>query len=229
MKLERERAEIVRYAQSLRPDGLVVGTSGNLSIRVGDLVVATPSGLDYDALTPELVCVCDLEGRLLEGPLEPTSEMPLHLTVYTTTAHQAVVHTHATAAAAVSLLVDELPSIHYLVALFGGAVRVAPYETYGTPELAASVIEALDGRTGCLMANHGTVTVGANLAQAYTLNHYLEWLCEVWLRASTAAGAMGLRPRELPPDEIERVIAKFATYGQAVPADQADATGEAGG
>jgi L-fuculose-phosphate aldolase len=226
MMLERERAEVFKYAQSLRPDGLVVGTSGNLSIRVGSLVVATPSGLDYDALTPDLVCVCDLDGRLVEGPLEPTSEMPLHLSVYTTTAHRAVVHTHSTAATAVSLLVDELPSIHYLVALFGGAVRVAPYATYGTPELASSVIKALDGRTGALMANHGTVTVGASLAQAYTLNHYLEWLCEVWLRASTAGGAMGQRARELPPDEIERVIAKFATYGQAVPADHAESSGE---
>jgi L-fuculose-phosphate aldolase len=229
MRLERERAEIVTYAQSLCPDGLVVGTSGNLSIRVGDLVVVTPSGLDYDALTPDLVCVCDLDGRLVEGPLEPTSEMPLHLSVYKTTAHEAVVHTHATSAAAVSLLVDELPSIHYLVALFGGAVRVAPYATYGTPELAASVTEALDGRTGCLMANHGTVTVGPSLGKAYLLNQYLEWLCEVWLRASTAGGATGQRPRELPPEEIERVIAKFATYGQAVPADHADPAGGPGG
>jgi L-fuculose-phosphate aldolase len=217
MRLAQERAEVVRYAQALCPDGLVVGTSGNLSIRVGDKVVATPSGLDYDALTPELVCVCDLDGTLLDGPLEPTSEMPLHLSVYATTDHQAVVHTHATAAAAVSLLVDQLPSIHYLVALFGGAVRVAPYATYGTPELAASVTEALKGRTGCLMANHGTVTVGSSLDQAYTLNQYLEWLCEVWLRATTAGGATGLVPRELPDDEIERVVAKFGTYGQVPP------------
>src|SRR5215218_1076814 len=105
MRLAREREEIVRYAQCLVPDGLVVGTSGNLSMRAGDLVAVTPSGLDYAALTPELVCVCDLQGRLLEGPLEPTSEMPLHLSVYTTTEHHAVVHTHATAATAVSVLI----------------------------------------------------------------------------------------------------------------------------
>ena len=218
MRLAQERAEIVRYAQALVPDGLVVGTSGNLSMRVGDLVVVTPSGLDYAALTPELVCVCDLDGTLLDGPLQPTSEMPLHLSVYATTDHEAIVHTHATAAAAVSTLVDELPSIHYLVALFGGPVRVAPYATYGTPELAASVTGALEGRTGCLMSNHGTVTVGPDLAKAYLLNQYLEWLCEVWLRASTAAGSTGPAPRELPADEIERVVEKFGTYGQVAPA-----------
>ncbi len=220
MRLAQERAEIVRYAQALRPDGLVVGTSGNLSIRAGDLVVATPSGLDYDALTPELVCVCDLDGNLLDGPLEPTSEMPLHLSLYRTTEHRAVVHTHSTAATAVSLLVDTLPSIHYLVALFGGTVRVAPYATYGSPELAASATAALEGRTGCLLANHGTVTVAPSLQKAYTLNLYLEWLCEVWLRATTAAAPSGRRPRELPDEEIERVIAKFGTYGQVPPPEQ---------
>jgi L-fuculose-phosphate aldolase len=219
MRLAQERAEVVRYAQALRQDGLVVGTSGNLSIRSGDLVVATPSGLDYNALTPELVCVCDLDGTLLDGPLEPTSEMPLHLSLYRTTGHQAIVHTHSTAATAVSLLVDTLPSIHYLVALFGGPVRVAPYETYGTPELAAAATAALDGRSGCLLANHGTVTIGETLSQAYTLNQYLEWLCEVWLRAATVAGASDAKLRELPDEEIARVIEKFGTYGQVPPPD----------
>jgi L-fuculose-phosphate aldolase len=166
--------------------------------------------------------VCDLDGTLVDGPLEPTSEMPLHLSLYRTTEHRAVVHTHSTAATAVSLLVDTLPSIHYLVALFGGPIRVAPYQTYGTPELAASATAALDGRTGCLLANHGTVTVGPTLDKAYTLNQYLEWLCEVWLRATTAVGPSGVRPRELADEEIARVIEKFGTYGQVAPPDQAE-------
>ncbi len=233
MRLANERAELVRFAQRLRPEGLVVGTSGNLSVRAGDLVAATPSGLDYDVLTPELICVTDLDGKQLEGELDPTSEMPLHLSVYNTTDHTSVVHTHATAAAVASTLVDELPVVHYLTALFGGPIRVAPYATYGTPELAASVTEALKGRAGCLMSNHGTVTVGDSLAKAYLLNQYLEWLCEVWLRAATAGAALGASPRELPADELDRVIEKFGSYGQVPPpapgeGSNGESAGEAG-
>jgi L-fuculose-phosphate aldolase len=211
--LEDERAEVTRFALRLRADHLVVGTSGNISVRAGELVAVTPSGLDYDELTPDLVSVCDLDGKVVDGPLQPTSEMPMHLAVYAETPHTAVVHTHSTAATVVSTLVDELPSVHYLVALFGGPVRVAPYATFGTRQLADNMLQALDGRTGCILGNHGTLTVGTDLHKAYTLNVYLEWLCEVWLRAR-ACGS----PRLLPKEEIERVIQKVATYGQRPPA-----------
>ncbi len=212
MLLEEERAAVVRYARRMVADGLVVGTSGNLSVRVANLIAVTPSGLDYDELTPGLVCVCDLSGELVAGDLEPTSELPMHLAVYRNTAHRAVVHTHSTAATAVSTLVDELPSVHYLVALFGGPVRVAPYATYGTDRLADLMLTALSGRTGCILANHGTLTVGEDLASAYRLSRYLEWLCEVWLRARSAG-----TPRLLPAAEIDDVLRKIVTYGQEPP------------
>lgn len=217
LRFENERAEIAHYAKRLRPDRLVAGTSGNLSQRVGELLVVTPSGLDYDALTPELVCVCDLDGNQLEGELDATSEMPLHLSVYRQTDCQAVVHTHATAATAVSTFSQELPAFHYLIALFGGPVRVAEYATYGSPELAASVTKALEGRTGCLMANHGTVTVGPTLGKAYELNVYLEWLCDVWLRALGGASAAGVAPVQLSDAEIAKVMKKMESYGQEPP------------
>jgi L-fuculose-phosphate aldolase len=212
MRLLEERAQLVRYAERLRPDGLVVGTSGNLSMRVGELVVATPSGVDYDLLSPELVCVCDLDGKPIEGELRPTTELPLHLAVYRSSEHQAIVHTHSTAATAVSTLVDELPPIHYLIALFGGSVRVAPYATYGSDELAASASEAMRDRSGCLLGNHGAVTAAGSLAKAFELSLYLEWLCDVWLRAASAGD-----PRLLPPEELARVGAKIASYGQVPP------------
>ncbi|HEX6075691.1 MAG TPA: class II aldolase/adducin family protein [Micromonosporaceae bacterium] len=212
MLLAEERAAVVRYARRMVADGLVVGTSGNLSVRAGDLLAVTPSGVDYDEMTPGMVGVCDLSGALVEGPLEPTSELPMHLAVYRHTVHRAVVHTHSTAATAVSTLVDELPSVHYLVALFGGPVRVAPYATYGTRRLADRMLKALSGRTGCMLANHGTVTVGDDLESAYRLSRYLEWLCEVWLRARSAG-----TPRVLPRGEIERVVRKLITYGQEPP------------
>ena len=208
MRLLAARTAVAQYGRLMLADGLVVGTSGNLSVRDRDLIAVSPSGLPYSETTPELVGVHDLDGNAVEAPLAPTTELPMHLAIYQSTDARAVVHTHSTAATAVSTLVDTLPSIHYLVARFGGPVRVAPYATYGTPELASNMATALKDRTGCLLANHGTITIGATLAEAYDRAVCLEWLCEVWLRA-TAAG----RPRLLDDDEIARVVDKLASYG----------------
>ncbi len=206
------RQEIVRVCRELHAAGLVVGTAGNVSARGGDLIAVTPSGLDYADLTAELVGVHRPDGTPVEGPLEPTSELPLHLAVYAATDAAAIVHTHSVAATAVATLVDEVPDIHYVTASFGGTVRVAPYATYGTERLARNVVAALDGRTACLMGNHGAVTTGPDLRTAHTRALSLEWLCDVYLRAS-AAGT----PRVLPPAEIAAVAAKLATYGQRPP------------
>jgi L-fuculose-phosphate aldolase len=208
VELEEERRQIVDHCRRMRADGLVVGTSGNVSVRAGDLVAVSPSGLDYDEMTPELVGVHRLDGSAVDAPLRPTTEMPMHLAVYAQTDARAIVHTHSTSATVLSTLVDEVPPIHYLIAMFGGPVRVASYATYGTPELAASMIRALDGRTACLLGNHGAVTYGTTLATAYSQAVYLEWICEVYLRAS-AGGA----PRLLPTEEIERVRGKLTSYG----------------
>jgi len=212
MLLGELRAEVAAVCGQLTAADLVTGTSGNVSARDGDLVAVTPSGLDYGALTPRLVGVHRLDGSPVEAPLRPTSELPLHLSVYAATGAGAIVHTHPPAATALSALVDEVPAIHYQVAAFGGPVAVAPYATYGTDELAAHVVAALRGRTACLMANHGAVTIGPGLATAFTRSTSLEWLCDVYLRAA-AAGT----PRLLPPAEIDRVVAKLATYGQRPP------------
>jgi L-fuculose-phosphate aldolase len=93
--------------------------------------------------------------------------------------------------------------------MFGGTVRVTPYATYGTDELASNAVQALRGRTACLLGSHGAVTTGQDLKTAYDRGVYLEWVCDVYLRAA-AAGT----PRLLPPDEIEAVAAKLASYGQ---------------
>lgn len=207
MRLEEERCQVVEYCRRMRADGLVVGTSGNISVRAGDLVAVSPTGVDYDALTPESVGVHRLDGSPVEAPSPPTSEMPMHLAVYAGTDAGAVVHTHSTAATVLSTLVDEVPPIHYLIARFGGAVRVARYATYGTPELAVAMTEALEGRSACLLASHGAVTYGPALPAAYSGAVHLEWICEVYLRAM-AAGV----PRVLPEDEIERVRVKLAAY-----------------
>src|SRR5882762_4584263 len=134
--LAAERAEICAYARRMSTDRLVVGTSGNISRRTGDLVVVTPTGIDYAELTPESITVLDLTGRRIDGDLPPTSETPLHLALYQRKPVNAVVHTHAVHATAVSLLVDRIPPVHYLLGIVGGAVHVARYATFGTDELA---------------------------------------------------------------------------------------------
>ena len=220
MLLEREREEIIRACRKLSAAGLVVGTAGNVSVRVGDLVAVTPSGVDYGELAASDVGVHRLDGAPVEARLAPTSELPLHLAVYGADAGAgagagawagpaAIVHTHSVAATAVSTLADEVPALHYYVAMFGGAVRVAPYATYGTDELASNAVHALRGRTACLLGSHGAVTTGPDLKTACDRAVYLEWVCDVYLRAA-AAGT----PRLLPPGEIEAVAAKLASYGQ---------------
>ena len=215
MLLEQARDDVVRTCRELAAAGLVVGTSGNVSVRAGDLIAVSPSGLDYADLTAGLVGVHRLDGTPVEAPLRPTSEMPLHLAVYAATGAGAIVHTHPVAATALSTLTAELPAIHYQVAMFGGPVPVAPYATYGSEQLARNVAAALSDRTACLMANHGALTTGADLRSALTGTRYLEWLCEVYLRALAAGQASG--PRLLPADEITLVAGQLASYGQRVP------------
>ena len=230
MLLEQERDDVVRTCRELAAAGLVVGTSGNVSVRAGDLIAVSPSGLDYADLTAGLVGVHRLDGTAVDAPLRPTSELPLHLAVYAATGAGAIVHTHPVAATAVSTLTDELPAIHYYVAMFGGPVPVAPYATYGTEQLARNVATALSGtalsdtglgdtglggRTGCLMANHGALTTGPDLRSALTKTRHLEWLCEVYLKALAAGHPGG--PRLLPADEIALVAGQLASYGQRAP------------
>lgn len=209
MLLARERELVARYARRLRPDGLVVGTAGNLSVRAGDLVAVTPSAVDYDTLEPGLVCVVELEGRAVEAALEPSRELPLHLAVYRHMPAGAVVHTHSPFATAVACVLDELPPIHYLAADLGGAIAVVPYETPGSERLAGAVTAGLAGRSAVLLASHGAIAVGATLEQAYARAVTLEWLAALFSRAR----GLG-RPRVLPDDELERLRALVESYGR---------------
>ncbi|MFI1025598.1 class II aldolase/adducin family protein [Streptomyces olivaceus] len=210
---ERAWAELVATARRTVADGLVVGTSGNVSVRVGDTVLVTPSGLPYDRLTPDDATGVDLAGRQVLGTLVPTSELPMHLAVYNADpAARAVVHTHAVHATAVSLLVPELPPVHYMTAALGGPVRVAPYAAYGTGELARGMLDALAGRTGCLLQNHGTITYGTSLDQAYDRTAQLEWMCRLWL---TAASVPGRAPSLLTDAQLAEVSERLRGYGQS--------------
>ncbi|WP_405596383.1 class II aldolase/adducin family protein [Streptomyces sp. NBC_01410] len=207
--IERAWRDLMATARRTATEGLVVGTSGNVSVRVGPLVLVTPSGVPYDRLTPE--DAVDLDGNQVLGDLAPTSELPLHLELYRNTSAGAVVHTHAVHATAVSTLVPELPPIHYMAGAMGGPVRVAAYALYGTGELAQNMLRALRERTACLLQNHGTVAYADSLDQAYDRTAQLEWMCRLWL---TAASVPGHAPTLLTSSQLSEASEKLRNYGQ---------------
>jgi len=182
--LERRREEVAQACRSLAAAGLVSGTSGNVSARDGDAIAVTPTGGVLAEMTAASVTVVDLAGDVIDRGLAPTSELDLHLGVYGRYDAGAVVHTHAPVATALSCVIDELPFVHYEMLLLGGAVRVAPYRTFGTAELADAVLDALEGRTAVLMSNHGALTHGSDVAGAMRATEVLEWACTLWWRAS---------------------------------------------
>jgi L-fuculose-phosphate aldolase len=211
---ERLRDDVAAAARRLAHEGLLVGTAGNVSARVDDVAAVTASGVVLAGCRPDDVTVVSLDGEVVEGELRPTSELSLHLGLYADTAAGAVVHTHAPCSTAVACVLEELPVMHYQQLLLGGAVRVAPYATFGSPELAAGVREALADRQAALMANHGSVAVGASLSAAVDNALLLEWLAALHLRAS----ALGT-PRLLTAQQQDDVVQAAVTrgYGSARP------------
>jgi L-fuculose-phosphate aldolase len=213
--LEREREAVAAAGRRLANEGLVLGTAGNVSARAGELVAITPTGAVLADVAAEQVTVVDLEGKTVAGELAPTSELDLHLGVYRRYPAGAVVHTHAPMATALSCVIDELPCVHYQMLLLGGTVRVARYETFGTPELAAAVLEALEGRSSALMANHGAIAYAADAAAAVELSLLLEWACTVYWRAAVLG-----TPRVLDEEQRGAVVAAALErdYGTTKPA-----------
>jgi L-fuculose-phosphate aldolase len=221
VEFEQQRRELVAAGRRLARRRLVVGTAGNLSARCGDRVLVTPTGGHLGRLDPGMITVVDLaDGVVRDGRLAPTSELPLHLAVYRATGANAVAHAHAPASIAVGCTREELPPVHYATVQLGGVVRVAGYATFGSAELAANVVAALHGRHAALMRNHGSVSCGDGVAQACERLELLEWLAELYCRAS----ALG-DPRVLGPDELAAVGAELTRrrYGAPRPAIDTDA------
>jgi L-fuculose-phosphate aldolase len=204
------RTAVVEGARRMVSDGLVIGTSGNVSARAGDMIVITPSGCRYDTLRPEQLCVVGVDGRGIDLPLRPSSELPMHLAAYQQTAAGAVVHTHSMFATAVASTCAELPAIHYTIGLLGGPIRVVPYATFGTSELADGLRAALADRHAALLQNHGALAVGQDMQQAYDRARMLEWLAELYYRSSLLGS-----PRVLSAAELDAFGAQVSalSYG----------------
>lgn len=199
----------------LAAEGLLIGTAGNVSVRVGDRVAVTATGAVLGELTEDQVVEVDLGGQQVGGGLVPTSEVYLHLSIYEKYDAAAVVHTHAPVSTAASISVSEIPVIHYQQLLLGGAVRVAPYATFGTPALAERVVAALEHRTAALMANHGAVAIGVTLDKAVENALLLEWLCTVY-RDAVVMGRPATLTRKQQEDVVAAAIARsYGTVQQA--------------
>ncbi|MEQ9639727.1 MAG: class II aldolase/adducin family protein [Alphaproteobacteria bacterium] len=210
LKHKALRAEIVETCRAMNRRGINQGTSGNVSARVPEGFLITPSGVDYDDMSPAMIVPMDLDGGHA-GKLKPSSEWRMHLDIYRTRAEAgAVVHTHATHCTALSCLRLGIPAFHYMVAAAGGRdIRCATYATFGTEKLSANMLKALAGRDACLLANHGMICLAGNLARALWLAGEVEALARQFI----AARQIG-EPNLLSGAEMDRVLTLFKGYGQ---------------
>jgi L-fuculose-phosphate aldolase len=214
-ELQAARAQLVSYSARLLDDGLAVGSAGNMSVRIGDRVAITPSGISYTEMRPDDICLVGMDGAELQSSETPSSETPMHLAIYAAAKAKAkagagagagvgaVVHTHSPEVIALSAGRDELPAIHYAITGLGGPVRVAPYVRFGSAGLAASAVTALDGRSAVILRNHGAVCHGRDLAQAYDRALLLEWLARTY-RLALSYG----EPATLSAAELDEVTAE---------------------
>ncbi|MGD1879187.1 MAG: class II aldolase/adducin family protein [Kiloniellaceae bacterium] len=211
------RTEIVEACRAMNALGINQGTSGNISVRHGDSLLITPSGLPYEEMTPQNIVPMTLTGAFgtsdygrYDGELAPSSEWRFHLDIMRARPDVgAVVHTHSTYATALAICGVEVPAVHYMIAAAGGpTIRVAPYATYGTEELSRHALVALEDRSACLLANHGVIATGPSLQRALWLAGEVETLAKQYVLARSLG-----KPRLLPDDEIARVAELFRSYG----------------
>ncbi len=205
----QDRIILIAAARRMAERGLNPGTSGNLSLRVAQGMLITPSAIPYDELTPEMISLMKLDGAYgeYEGAFRPSSEWRFHWDIYVAKPEVGgIVHHHAPYTTALSMARREILACHYMIARFGGApVRCAPYALFGTAELSARVLEALEGRTACLMANHGGIATGRDIDAALATASELETLAQQYLLSLGAGG-----PVLLSEAEVAEAIEQFA-------------------
>jgi L-fuculose-phosphate aldolase len=206
--------ELVEMGRQLVREGLTRGSSGNLSARItdgGGAFLLTPSGARLDQMAASDLVVMSASGQVVAGVRPPSSEWRIHLDIYRSRPEvRAVAHAHPPFSTTIACLRRDLPAVHYEIGFAGGHdVRCAEYATFGTEELSRNALSAMEGRTACLLANHGLVTVGESLTAAIRLARTIETVAEIYWRALAAGD-----PVILDREEMDRVVARFATYGR---------------
>ena len=206
------RADIVARCRELDDRGLNRGASGNVSVRLGDAMLITPSAVPYTDLAPEMIAImplADPDGAW-DGPLKPSSEWRFHRDLMRARPDiGAVVHTHAAFSTVLAIARKPIPAIHYMIAAFGGMeIPCCDYACYGTADLSQAILAALGQMNGCLMANHGMLTVGPDLTRATWLAHELEALAHHYVHSLQIGG-----PHLLTEAEVAEAARGFASYG----------------
>lgn len=212
------RSKLVRTAKKLDAQGLNRGSSGNLSVRYGEGMLITPSGMGAEGLTEDDIVFVHMDDTT-RGRWQPSSEWLFHRDIYAQRGDTgAVVHTHSVAATALACLRKDIPPFHYMIALMGGDnIRCAKYATFGTQELSDHALFALRGRKACLLANHGMIAAGADIAEALRITVEVETLSEMYLSALQAG-----EPVLLTADEFLAAQHRFASYGKSGSTDSSE-------
>ena len=213
MKMQKERELIVEYGRLLKSSGLCPGTSGNLSICSGDrsLLAISPSGMDYDSLTPEDIVVTDLDANVIDGKRRPSSEWALHTLFYRKRPDiSAVVHTHSLYCTTFAVLHEPIRAVHFAIAGAGAPeVRCAPYALFGSEELAETAVNFCGSDNAVLLANHGILCCGKDISKAYSLAVDLEYCARLQYQASCIG-----TPQFISAGQMQDVLKQFSGYGQ---------------
>jgi L-fuculose-phosphate aldolase len=204
------REQLVRTMARMGEHGLNRGTSGNASVRCGDCLLVTPSGVLPEDLTVDSMVLIAPDGSA-SGELKPSSEWRMHLGILRSRSDMnAVVHCHSRYATILACAGKPIPPMHYMVAVGGrGEVPLAPYHTYGSDELAAAVVQSLDGGYACLMANHGLIAGSTSLTRALAIAEEIEEQAAVYWGSLAVGG-----PKLLSDTQMQEVLERFRSYGQ---------------
>lgn len=210
MSEAEQRQALVEHGRRMNETGINQGKSGNLSVRLADGFLVTPSAIAYEAMQPEDIVKMRWDGTY-DGKRRPSNEWRLHRDIYLGRQDaRAIVHAHAMFATTLACLDREIPAFHYMVAMAGGStIPCAPYATFGTQELSDCTVAALEDRKACLMSHHGMVAFSDGLPPALALAVEVETLAAMYWRALQVGP-----PTVLPAEEMARVLAKFASYGK---------------
>ena len=205
------RVRMAQVMKAMDDRGLNRGTSGNVSARCGEAMLVTPSGVPASRLTADQMVLIQPDGSTPAGALKPSSEWRMHQGLLDRRPDiNAVVHCHSRHATILACAGRPIPAVHYMVAVSGGtSVPVAPYATFGSPELAETVVEALDGRYAALMANHGQIVVAPSLDFALAIAEEIEEQAAVYWGTLAIGG-----PTLLAEDEMRTILQRFKSYGQ---------------